>query len=745
MLIHNKSTLLRKPQGMLAVLLMLLILIGQGCQQAAEITVTPTSGSNSTTIEARQTTIKIVTKSAGMYKITAGELNKAGAEGLLNDPTQVHIYNLGNEQPFWTEGQGNSASITFYGAAADSVYSDENSYWLTNDEQLGEKLTWSETQETVDTQALTTEADQAKDQASVMEDGYYATQRFEENNLYAPLVENGDHWFWDKIPGKQKKSYTVALDEVLNGAGIMRIAIWSATNAEISPDHHVTVKINDQPVIDQKWDGSGNQEFSAEIPNGILKEGENQVEVLVPGDTGVRAETNHINWIEIEYPRKYAAINDSLEFTANQTNLKITGLSKNISVFDITKQKDIKQIVERGENENSAFSFEAEPRRAYLAVGSKGYLKPIRMQSARLDSDLRSKSQGADWVAVGPEDLLEAAQPLVDWREKNGLSAMAIPVETIYDQFGFGMPEPQAIREFIDYATENWTPAPQYLLLVGDASYDPKGYLEGAQTNRLPSFFIQTQSSGETASDVKFIEMDSEDDQVMLAKIAIGRIPAQTAKQVETIVEKIIQYESTESTGSEASILAVADGQDPGFAEAAKSFLSIFQPGYKTTLLAPEAGATDVPQQVVKNIKQSDFLVVYFGHGSINMWGKDSLFSIDNVKEVTNLKHYPIMLNFTCLTGLFSHPEHESLAEALLWQAEGGVVAIIAPTSLTLASDQSFLSQPLANAITKTPDAAIGVLLQQVRVDMATEGEGVREVMETFLLLGDPATKLTLP
>jgi hypothetical protein len=38
------------------------------------------------------------------------------------------------------------------------------------------------------------------------------------------------------------------------------------------------------------------------------------------------------------------------------------------------------------------------------------------------------------------------------------------------------------------------------------------------------------------------------------------------------------------------------------------------------------------------------------------------------------------MLNFTASPDLFSHPEQESLAEALLWQADGGVVAMVAPT-----------------------------------------------------------------
>lgn len=740
------KTLLRKSQGMPGLLLIILILIVGGCQRVPATIETPDIRTENSPNNVQRTTIKIITKNPGMYRLTDKELRKSGIQDLLNESTQLHLYNLGNGKQFWIDNEGGEAALTFYAEAPDSVYSDENVYWLTNDDRLEESLSWKAKDSGIDFGEGVTETNQIENEPKILKEGYFAVQRFEQNKIYSPLVEEGDHWFWDRISGKQKKNYRLALEDVLKGTAELRIAIWSATRSDVEPDHHMVITVNGQVIIDKTWDGSGGQIFSSEIPDGVLKSGENQVEIFVPGDIGVRAETNHINWIEFVYPRQLIAINDQLEFIANQEINTISGLSKNIAVFDITDRMDIKQLLTNGDTEKGVFSFEGEPGKKLLVIGDKGYLSPAGLEIASLNPDLRANTSGADWVAIGPEDLLEAVQPLAEWREKNGLSARTIDVNLIYDQFGYGMPEPDAIRKFIVYAIENWKPAPQYLLLVGDASYDPKGYLQGTQINRLPSFLIQTNGSGQTASDVKFIELEAENDQISLMNLAIGRLPAQTAKQVKIIVEKIIQYESTESTGGSPSILAVADGQELSFAEDARSFLKIFpDERYKTILLAPEAGATDTAQQIVVNIKQNDFLVVYFGHGSINMWGKDSLFSNDNVKDLSNLEHYPVMLNFTCLTGLFSHPEQESLAEALLWQADGGVVAMIAPTSLTLAADQSYLSKPLATAFVETPDSSLGTLLHQVRIEMTNRGEGVREVMETFLLFGDPATKLTMP
>ena len=67
-----------------------------------------------------------------------------------------------------------------------------------------------------------------------------------------------------------------------------------------------------------------------------------------------------------------------------------------------------------------------------------------------------------------------ALEPLVAARQKQGLRVAVVDVEQVYDTFSDGEPGPEAIRAFVQYANSHWpAPAPRYLLLVGDASYDP--------------------------------------------------------------------------------------------------------------------------------------------------------------------------------------------------------------------------------------------------------------------------------
>jgi hypothetical protein len=138
-------------------------------------------------------------------------------------------------------------------------------------------------------------------------------------------------------------------------------------------------------------------------------------------------------------------------------------------------------------------------------------------------------------------------------------------------------------------------------------------------------------------------------------------------------------------------------------------------------------------------------LVAYFGHGSLNMWGKDKLFTADDAASLTESDDLPIVLNLTCLTGLYTHPKVESLAEALLFQPGAGAVAVLAPSSLTLAADQTFLTRPFVQALLESPHAALGDVHLAARRQVDAAQEGPRDVMLTFMLYGDPALRVQPP
>jgi hypothetical protein len=192
-------------------------------------------------------------------------------------------------------------------------------------------------------------------------------------------------------------------------------------------------------------------------------------------------------------------------------------------------------------------------------------------------------------------------------------------------------------------------------------------------------------------------------------------------------------------------VLAVADGQDPAFHDEAQRFLDQFSTGFQTTLVNPPAGSTQANTEIVNDLNNGSALVGYFGHGSVTQWGKDNLFTVKDVASLQNGAKVPVVINMTCLTGLFTHPRVQSLAETLLWKADGGAVAVLAPTSLTLSDDQSFLSKALVQAYLKDRTARLGDIFVQAQREVPTNGAGTQDVLRTFLLFGDPALKMVQP
>ncbi|HET7375768.1 MAG TPA: C25 family cysteine peptidase, partial [Anaerolineae bacterium] len=391
--------------------------------------------------------------------------------------------------------------------------------------------------------------------------------------------------------------------------------------------------------------------------------------------------------------------------------------------------------------DHSSASFMAVPDHRYLVIGPKGYTA-AHITRAATDPDLRA-SAGADYIAIGPPDLLTPLQPLLDWHTSQNLKTITVPVEAIYDQFSDGRVEPEAIRAFLKYAVANWKTAPKYVLLVGDSTYDPLGYSAPPDGNRLPAFFVQTSYGGETASDVMFVQLH---DDSQLPDVAIGRVPARTADQVRVWVDKTLTYSRSAPGGDwRQRVLAVADGQEAVFADDAKTFLDSFPQKYQGTFLTPMANVPGANQQVLAKFSDGNFLVAYFGHGSVTQWGKDNLFTVNDVKSTSNGDRLPIVLNMTCLTGLFTHPKVQSLAETLLWKQGGGAVAVLAPTSLTLSDDQGFLSRALVTSYLASTNKPLGDLLLSAWRQIPLDGAGTLDVLRTFLLFGDPALKIVGP
>ena len=180
-----------------------------------------------------------------------------------------------------------------------------------------------------------------------------------------------------------------------------------------------------------------------------------------------------------------------------------------------------------------------------------------------IPSDLRNLSNGADYIIITHKDFIPAAQRLADYRSSN-LQGVATPrikvvdVDQIYNEFSYGLMNPLALNSFAKYAYESWqSPAPQYIALMGDMSYDYRKIFPTSRPNFIPSPSYHATIYGQAPSDNAIVTVSGND---IIPDIALGRISCETMEEADILVDKIINYPADANKDWKQNVLLVSSG-----------------------------------------------------------------------------------------------------------------------------------------------------------------------------------------
>jgi hypothetical protein len=569
---------------------------------------------------------------------------------------------------------------------------------------------------------------------------YWERTTREENRYYqAGLLEAEDLWFWDLLLAPERKSYPFPVS-ALSSAGEpsrLEIRLQGVSDFPESPDHHLRLWVNGALVAEASHDGKEPIDWSAEIPPGVLRDGENSLEIENVGDTGALYSMVMLDRFTVSYPRLPVAEMGRLEGSFEESGEVVaSGFSEGALLLDVTEAPP--RWLTRSVATLQGLRFEVEAGRSYLVVGREAVRKPgVEGVSA---SRLKSTANRADYVVLGPAALLDSADPLIDLRRRQGLRTRAVAIEDVYSEFGFGEARPEAVREFLSYAYHSWRkPAPRYVLLLGDASYDFKDYLETGVRNQVPALMVKT-SYLWTASDPAYGTVNGED---VLPDVAIGRLPAASAAEARVMVEKILAYETSGSILHGPVALVADDPDSAGDFEADAEEIA-------STLLAsrdPEKiylgrlGSDATRGEIEEAFDQGISLLSYIGHGGIHLWANENILDNSRVAALTPQSQQPLVLILNCLNGYFHFPYFNSLSEELV-KAEGkGAIAAFSPSGLSLNGPAQIFHKALLAEVLSGKHQRIGDALMAAQADYAESG-AFPELLSIFHLLGDPALRL---
>ncbi len=365
----------------------------------------------------------------------------------------------------------------------------------------------------------------------------WAEETAEVNALYTPDCfcgpippgRDGDRWTWDdlKRPGRPEASYAIDLPAV-DAAQPATLTLWliGYTDVAASPDHRVDVSVNDTHVGRIEWDGKRAASTTLPIAPGILHDGANTVTLTLPGLPGVGIEGAWLDAFSIRYARGSAPFGQSATFTGQPTQHSYSlslGAATGVRAYDMTVPDSPLRVADVSAA-GDTISLSDPPQggsRRYVLATEAGLLAPAVLRPMRA---LRTSGDflGADYVMVTPLDFVAALGPLVALRQAQGLTVAMESVEAIYDHYGDGRPDPEAIRAYLTHAYSTWTPRPLYVLLVGDGSFDPRRYRADSPPTFVPPYLADVDPwAGETAADNRYAAVDGVD-----AARHDGRAPA---------------------------------------------------------------------------------------------------------------------------------------------------------------------------------------------------------------------------
>lgn len=681
----------------------------------------PTPSAAATAEEDAAAAARLTIAEPGINAVTAAELRAAGLPFVDLSSEALNLTYNGRQVPFLVAELRGEPALFFYAQAAAGDHAPPPVYIVAP----GAGLAMTRR----DAGAAADPAPAAQQRRVWREKAYFVEDAAREDAWLGPLLLAPATW-------------TLELDEITpdGGPATLLLQLFSTIEGAGAPDHRLSVYVNDQQVSDHTWDGRGPETLAVELPAGLLRaDGDNNLKLRLHENEELMGESVYIDGLELLYQGPVNAGSTAVQFRGTGTALRVFGAGDDLLIFDVSDAAAPTLVrALPGEDDSAAFN-SGDPGRQFVALPAAQAHKPAVAAAPRWQDPLRDGRWAADYIAIVADvrGFPEALQPLLAQRRAEGLRVAAVPLEQIFDEFAHGHRDPAAIRDFLAYAAANWhPPAPRYVLLAGDATYDLADGTGSRNRNRLPTPMVY-QDGGYVASDAWFAGDGA-------TGLAIGRFPAQNAPQLSAMVEKTLAYEAADGAAAWLDDALLVQDLDLAYAAAAEYMAADLEAGGYDVYRLQTGPDSAMRHSIISALNKGVGLISYVGQGSESAWGNTAALQNSDVQFLANGARLPVLATFTCRSGSFASPSADGLAESLLRAPNGGIIAAVAPAGDISAAQ----SLPLANAFQEEYLQAAHTRLGDVLLGLhnaAPDAESWGAALAGVNLLGDPALRLRRP
>jgi len=341
------------------------------------------------------------------------------------------------------------------------------------------------------------------------------------------------------------------------------------------------------------------------------------------------------------------------------------------------------------------------------------------------------------FLIITPDYYYDYMLPFMEWKERTGI----IVKMTRFSEIGSN-PSSDDIRNYILNAYNGWLYPPDYFLAIGDAGIFPTKYT------------VDYASYGTYVNDNYYVALDSVND--IFPDILGARLPIQNSFQLETMTNKIINYESSpymaETTWYKKAIMIGSDEypSQPATKRWVRDRFIDYGYQYVDTIFARNyANPYSMGIHITNSVNEGRGFLNYRGPGWDYGWAANFgwFYTTSDVAGLNNIRKLPVVTTVGC--GVAKFDESNCFAEQ--WMRNGtptlekGAVSLFGATWITHTRHNNKMDRGIYKGILQEGLKTFGEAALRGKINMY-EICGMNDTtvteMNEYLVLGDPTLLL---
>ena len=740
---------------------------------------------------------KIGVTQTGIYKLDAAFLRKIGLDPTQIDPRNLHLHGNGGamlpqpnaaprpgsltENAVFVKGEADGRfdandALWFYGQSPHQIlfdaenklfthqinyYSDTTFYFLSVDNSPGLRV---ESRPSV-----------AADRTFSVYDDYV----FDEKEQISK-VSSGREWLGTFFGAQTSQNSDFELPNIVPNSNII---VTAAVVAAAQVATKFSFRVNDQLLGEQTMGTVSTFRYAIKGDRRVQKF---ERPVVIDGDrvrinttfdkNGQGSAEGYLDFLGVQTKRQLRHGTQTMPFRSiestgfDRAGFVVRSVSNDLIIWDVTDAlRPRNQLYVSLPNQEVSFGFESKKLREFIGFTESQTLIPA-VGYAIPNQNLRNLPT-PNLLIVTAQKWRAEAQKLADFRQQNdGLEALVVSTQTIFNEFSSGKNDVSAIRDFAKFLFDKTPNKLKYLLLFGDATYDPKNNTK-TQTAAQLADFVPVYQSRESlhpiftySSDDYFGFLKPQDGEWTegfgdhTLDIGVGRLPAKTTEEAETLVQKLIQYRTSRSVGQWRNRLTfVADDGDGNYyptdseylsdsvvakANSAYNFNKIYVDAYPQ-IATPFQRAPAVNTAINRGINDGSLVVNYIGHGGESGWAEEQILGINDIFGWRNPNNLPLFVTATCEFGRYDNPALVSGAELTILSPRGGGVGLLTTTRPVFANTNFLVNAAFFETVFKPINGQMPRMGDVMRITKNNSLAG--SLNRNFAFLGDPSMRLNYP